>query len=434
MVPLASPAGPRAFSDIWCDRVFASQRNTLCLASDRGVVTTYTGTVHSNGDAAPVQVPLHRHTQPGAPVRRRRPSPRRRASCPATAMPTTGFSTRTVVTSLAGHWSRDLETATLVHGGQRISPPDRNYWGVTFAPTTTPSSSRWPSAAPRTWPRGSCPRARSRPFAPMPSAPHCPRTARAGRLQEARRPRPGRLADRCPRPRHRQETMLAESQSVDDQVEWLDNDTLIYGLPLAGQRRRPVERLEGARRRHRDARRSSSTTPGLPPSSAEEAPDDAPGAVGACGRGMPSGRLTARRTALAGFTPNAAPRWVALRQHVRPILERSPRASAQRPHDLPLPLLPGARRRSRDVLGRDRAGRRGRSRWRSPAGAPGQPACGAASSTGSRAPACPGRVGRLPLPARPAGVEAFGIAALKRGTGGLAASARSRLGRGRIRA
>ena len=28
--------------------------------------------------------------------------------------------------------------------------------------------------------------------------------------------------------------MLAESRSVDDQVEWLDNDTLIYGLPLAG--------------------------------------------------------------------------------------------------------------------------------------------------------------------------------------------------------
>ena len=46
-----------------------------------------------------------------------------------------------------------------------------------------------------------------------------------------------------------------------------------------------------------------------------------------------------------------------IRPHPR---ERAPRAAAQRPHDLPLPLLPRARRRPRDLLRGHRAGRRGR--------------------------------------------------------------------------
>jgi hypothetical protein len=32
------------------------------------------------------------------------------------------------------------------------------------------------------------------------------------------------------------ETMLAETHSVDDQVEWLDNDQILYGLPGQGSR------------------------------------------------------------------------------------------------------------------------------------------------------------------------------------------------------
>ncbi len=53
--------------------------------------------------------------------------------------------------------------------------------------------------------------------------------------------------------------------------------------------------------------------------------------------------------------------WLALREH-HPTdpRERAPRAPPQRPHDLSLPLLPRARRRSRDVLRGHRAGRRGR--------------------------------------------------------------------------
>jgi len=32
-----------------------------------------------------------------------------------------------------------------------------------------------------------------------------------------------------------QETQLAEERSVDDQVEWFDNGSILYGLPRAGE-------------------------------------------------------------------------------------------------------------------------------------------------------------------------------------------------------
>ncbi len=33
-----------------------------------------------------------------------------------------------------------------------------------------------------------------------------------------------------------QERRLPEQRSVDDQVSWLDDDTVVYGLPLTGER------------------------------------------------------------------------------------------------------------------------------------------------------------------------------------------------------
>ncbi len=53
------------------------------------------------------------------------------------------------------------------------------------------------------------------------------------RLQEAhgRRQRLARLALPRARPGTGQETPLAETRSVDDQLEWLDDSTLLYGSP-----------------------------------------------------------------------------------------------------------------------------------------------------------------------------------------------------------
>ena len=36
-----------------------------------------------------------------------------------------------------------------------------------------------------------------------------------------------------------EETVLADTRSVDDQVEWLDNSTVLYALPRIGVSRHP---------------------------------------------------------------------------------------------------------------------------------------------------------------------------------------------------
>jgi hypothetical protein len=81
MVPLSDPSGPRAFTSESCDRVFAAHGRTLCLASERGLVTTYAAQVLAGPRFASPSYP--------AALARRRTGPwrRRRASCRATPTP-----------------------------------------------------------------------------------------------------------------------------------------------------------------------------------------------------------------------------------------------------------------------------------------------------------------------------------------------------------
>ena len=66
------------------------------------------------------------------------------------------------------------------------------------------------------------------------------------------------------------ETQLAETRSVDDQVEWLDDDRILYGLP--GEGTRPPSPTSGWSTPTAPANpRSSSRRPGHPPSSADGA-------------------------------------------------------------------------------------------------------------------------------------------------------------------
>ena len=120
MVPLSDPAGPRAFTTTPCDRVFATSKETLCLASERGIATTYSAKVVTEATGAAKDIPLT-----GSPSRAR-------LSDDGTLSATTSFvagdsyaaatfSTRTVVTHLATGQSQDLESFRLIDGGQQIS-------------------------------------------------------------------------------------------------------------------------------------------------------------------------------------------------------------------------------------------------------------------------------------------------------------------------
>ena len=235
MVPLSSPAGPRAITSTQCDRVFAASGHTLCLASDPGLVTTYTAKAWADEGGPKEDLPLT-----GVPSRARLSDDAKLAATTSfvagDSYAATSFSTRTVVTTLGTGTSLDLEDFRLVHRGKVIKPVDRNYWGVTFAEdddhfyvtvkfgtTTWLAKGQFSTRTVET----------VRPDAECPSL-SPDGTKLAYKKLGNRRPGDWRLA--AMDVATGKETMLAEQQSVDDQVEWLDDDTVLYGLPGEGSK------------------------------------------------------------------------------------------------------------------------------------------------------------------------------------------------------
>jgi hypothetical protein len=233
MVALGAPGGPRAVTGTSCDRVYATSRNVLCLSSDRGVVTTYAAHVLDNNLDPTDTLPLT-----GIPSRARLSQDGRLA---ATTSFTSGdsyagasFSTRTVITPVGGKTLGGLEDFTLVHDGKIIKPVDRNYWGVTFGADddTFYATVQWSK---HTWlVRGSI---SQRKVVTLHEDAECPSLSPDGKriVFKQRGDLPagkwrlvaydiatGRV------------TALGESRSVDDQVEWLDNSEVMYGLARTG--------------------------------------------------------------------------------------------------------------------------------------------------------------------------------------------------------
>lgn len=232
-VPLASPGGLRAVTPHSCDRVFATARRTLCLASEGGLVTAFAAKTWTDDDGAVTELPLA-----GVPSRARLS---RDATLAATttfvagdSYATATFATRTVISILGTGRRYDLEEFRLVHRGKAIRPIDRNYWGVTFADDADQfyATVRFDNL---TWlVRG---RISTRTVETVRPDAECPSLSPDGskvayKKLGKRSPGDWRLA--VLDLRTGQETALAERRSVDDQVEWLDDQHLIYGLPGAG--------------------------------------------------------------------------------------------------------------------------------------------------------------------------------------------------------
>jgi WD40 repeat protein len=234
MVPLAEPGGARAISTAKCDRVYARTSATLCLIIKRGIATTYEAQVLDAQGKAERTTPL-----PGLPSRARL-SPD--GSLLATTTFVFGdsytnpgqFSTRTVVSKVAGGGTDfDLEQFAVVVDGKTVTAADKNIWGVTFADDDTFYATA--ASGKKTWlVRGSLAQKRMvalREDVECPSlSPDGTRIAfkKHGNLPNGQ----WRLAvyDLA----SRNETLIAEKRSVDDQVEWLDNQRILYGLPRGG--------------------------------------------------------------------------------------------------------------------------------------------------------------------------------------------------------
>lgn len=230
-VPLDDAGGARAFTPVECERVYVRAQSALCLIADRGMVTTYRAQL-----LGPDFAPVRDLTMTGLPSRARM-SPD--GSLTATTTFVFGdsyanpgqFSTRTLVSrSSDGSLVADLEQFTLRVDGRVNNAVDRNIWGVTYADDNTFYATAASGGV--TWlVRGDL---AARTLTSIRTDVECPSLSPDGtRIAFKKHGNLGagqwRLA--VYDLRTGQETELAETRSVDDQAEWLDNDHVLYGLP-----------------------------------------------------------------------------------------------------------------------------------------------------------------------------------------------------------
>jgi hypothetical protein len=226
-VPLDNPSGPRAYVGPVCDRVDAVAEQLVCSKTNRGVATTFAQQVYDGGKL------VESWSLPGIPSRTRfSPSGKLVADTvfvSGHSYMQVGFSTATEIRDTSGHSLGNLETWRVYVDGKRFEKADRNVWGVTFLDDSTfyatvaSGNSTWLVKGDLT----------KRTLTSVRGNAECPSIS-PDHSHVAYKKRIGGgmhwsiavldLASGA-------ETVLDETRSVDDQVTWLDDSTLLYGMP-----------------------------------------------------------------------------------------------------------------------------------------------------------------------------------------------------------
>ena len=221
---------PRYSAELSCDRVHFAAGRGVCLASDRGVFTTY------------YAVMFDEHLRPGRPVQlngipsRARVSPTGRFAAITVFLSgqsyvSLNFSTQTTIVDIArGEVLADLESFSVTRDGAVFQSPDFNFWGVTFAK----DENRFYATL---WSKGKtylveCNLAK-RTARVIHEGVECPSLSPDNtRIVFKKRVGSSGIVWRI----HLldlktlTEIALSETRSVDDQMEWLDNEQVLYAL------------------------------------------------------------------------------------------------------------------------------------------------------------------------------------------------------------
>jgi hypothetical protein len=226
VAPAAQPSS-RTIAGRVCERVYFAAARTLCLMPDAGVGFQYEAMIL--GPELEVQ---SRVELPGL-ISRARISPDGRYGA-TTGFVTghsykdKGFSTYTALIDMAaGSEIADLETFTVTRNGETVSAPDFNFWGVTFSRNSDRFYATLATGGKTHLVEGSVGDRRARVLhenVECPSlSPDETRIAFKKRVGNGWRLSVLDLATM-------RETPLAETRSVDDQAEWLDDEHILYGL------------------------------------------------------------------------------------------------------------------------------------------------------------------------------------------------------------
>ena len=232
LVPLSDPTGPRAITALSCDRVDFEGGRGLCvnLPTSGLEVTTSAAIFNSRFKV------LHQVALTGYPSRTR-VSPNGQYGSVTTFV--TGdsyaavgsYSTRTVIIDMrTGAVLFDLEQLAVTRDGKPFHAADFNFWGVTFTGDGRHFYATLGTGGQTYLIRGSVGTRRA---TVITSNVACPSLSPNGQEIAFKRQLPGRsvrwrlsVLDLATGKVH----PLAETRSIDDQVEWLNDSTILYGV------------------------------------------------------------------------------------------------------------------------------------------------------------------------------------------------------------
>jgi hypothetical protein len=229
---LEAPSAGRALGGLRCERVSFAAGRGICLQADRGVLTTYRAVLFNERFESRTSFKLE-----GSPSRTRISADGRVGAITvfvtgqAHGYSSSSFSTRTTLVDMAsGEVLGDLEKFTTWRDGKKFSAVDFNFWGVTFARDSNTFYASLQTARKTYLVRGDL---GLRKLTVLHENVECPSLSPDNRLIAYKKKVRGdfapwrfyvlELATMTERP------IEAETRSIDDQLEWLDDAHVLYG-------------------------------------------------------------------------------------------------------------------------------------------------------------------------------------------------------------
>jgi len=228
----------RAAAGLTCERVSYAAGRGICLDADRGLFTTYKAVLFDRALKGTRTIKLE-----GSPTRTRVSSDGRVGAI--TVFVTgqthgysgTAFSTKTTILDMAtGDELGDLEQFTTWRDGARFKAADFNFWGVTFGRDSNVFYATLKTSGTAFLVRGDL---ALRKLTVLRENVECPSLSPDNRLIAFKKKVGGNLAPwrfyvldvatLTDRP------LAAETRSIDDQIEWLDDEHVLYGAHRSSQ-------------------------------------------------------------------------------------------------------------------------------------------------------------------------------------------------------
>jgi hypothetical protein len=233
IVPLSDPDGPRVVTPLTCDRVAMAGDVGVCSATKVSTFATYSASIFDPTFATRSEVPL-----PGPPNRVRVSPDGHWATITSfvhgDSYADANFSTRAaIVDTTTGRSTGNLEQFRVTQNGHVVGAINRNYWGVTFA---ADSDHFYATQAVGADIRMIAGRRSAREAHTVKDDVECPslspdQTRVAYKKRSGGGLQPVRWRLHVLDLRTGSDHALAETRSIDDQVEWLDNAHVLYSIP-----------------------------------------------------------------------------------------------------------------------------------------------------------------------------------------------------------